>query len=159
MRVKLRLNGEEREVDVEAYTSLADMLRDTLGMTGTKRGCDSGGCGMCSVILDGRVIYSCMTPAWRAEGRSVETVEGLEKDGKLHPLQAAFVRNSAAQCGYCTSGILMASKALLDKNPKPTEGEIRDGLCGVMSRCTGYTQYLKSIREVIAGVEKAPPAK
>ena len=150
MKIDLEINGETQEVEVTASTSLADMLRDTLGMTGTKRGCDSGGCGVCSVILNGMVVYSCMTPAWKAMGGRVETVEGLEKDSKLHPLQEGFVKNSAAQCGYCTPGILMAAKALLDSNPHPTEDEIRDALCGVMCRCTGYTPYLKSIREVAA---------
>ena len=149
LKLKLEINGEAQEVEADVSTSLASMLRDTLGMTGTKRGCDSGGCGMCSVILNGKVVYSCMTPAWRAEGGRIETVEGLEKDGKLHPLQEAFVKNSAAQCGYCTPGMLMATKALLDSNPAPTEEEIRDALCGVMCRCTGYILYLKSIREVV----------
>ena len=148
MKIKLEINEEPHEVEVDVTTSIADMLREILGMTGTKRGCDSGGCGMCSVVLNGKVVYSCMTPAWRAEGGRLVTVEGLEKDGKLHPLQEAFVKNSAAQCGYCTPGMLMAAKALLDSNPNPTEDEIRDGLCGVMCRCTGYVLYLKSIREV-----------
>lgn len=148
MKIVLEVNGEAREVEVAASTSLADTVREILNLTGTKRGCDSGGCGMCTVILDGKSVYSCMTPAWRADGRKVETVEGLEKGGKLHPLQEAFVRNSAAQCGYCTPGILMAAKALLDSNQDPEEEEIRDALCGVICRCTGYLPYLESIREV-----------
>jgi carbon-monoxide dehydrogenase small subunit len=149
MRIILQINGERCEVEVTPATSLAETLRETLGMTGTKRGCDSGGCGMCTVILDGKAVYSCMTPAWRAEERNVQTVEGLESDGMLHPLQNAFVRNSAAQCGYCTPGILMAAKALLDSETSPSDEEIRDALCGVLCRCTGYLQYLRSIREVI----------
>lgn len=149
MKVKLEINGEAQEVEVDVSASLADMLRETLGMTGTKRGCDSGGCGMCSVMLDEKIVYSCMTPAWRAEDGRIETVEGLEKDGRLYPLQEAFVKNSAAQCGYCTPGMLMAAKALLDSNLDPTEDEIRDALSGVMCRCTGYVPYLESIREVV----------
>jgi len=148
LKIVLEVNGEAREVEVAASTSLADTVREILNLTGTKRGCDSGGCGMCTVILDGKSVYSCMTPAWRADGRKVETVEGLEKGGKLHSLQEAFVRNSAAQCGYCTPGILMAAKALLDSNQDPEEEEIRDALCGVICRCTGYLPYLESIREV-----------
>ncbi|MDA4124653.1 MAG: (2Fe-2S)-binding protein [Thaumarchaeota archaeon] len=146
--MNLEINGALQEVEVSVSTSLADMLRETLGMTGTKRGCDSGGCGMCSVILNGLIVYSCMTPAWKAEGGKLETVEGLERKGKLHQLQDTFVRNSASQCGYCTPGILMAAKALIDSNPHPTEDEIREALCGVLCRCTGYVPYLKSIREV-----------
>lgn len=134
--------------------SLADMIRDVLNLTGTKRGCDTGGCGMCTVLVDDRAVYSCMTPAWRVEGRKVTTVEGLMRNGKLHPLQETFVKNSAAQCGYCTAGILMAAKALLDSNPTPTEEEIRDALSGVICRCTGYLLYLQSIREVASTLNR-----
>jgi carbon-monoxide dehydrogenase small subunit len=155
MKINIQINGESEEVEVTPAMALAELLRETLGMTGTKRGCDSGGCGMCTVILDGKAVYSCMTPAWRADGGKVQTVEGLARNDLLHPLQDAFVRNSAAQCGYCTSGILMAAKALLDTTPSPTEEEIRDGLCGVLCRCTGYLPYLKSIREVIRENDKA----
>lgn len=148
MRTNLEINGRKYEVDITPVTSLAELLREKLGLMGTKRGCDSGGCGMCTVVLDGKAVYSCMTPAWRAEARSVETVEGLEKDGKLNPLQEAFVKNSAAQCGYCTPGILMAANALLNSHRNPSEEDIRDALCGVICRCTGYLAYLESIREV-----------
>lgn len=145
--MEFNLNGEQRETEISASMSLADMLRDVLNLTGTKRGCDTGGCGMCTVLVDGRAVYSCMTPAWRVEGRRVETVEGLITNGRLHPLQEAFIKNSAAQCGYCTAGILMAAKALLDSNLAPSEEEIRDALSGVICRCTGYLPYLESIRE------------
>lgn len=152
----LNLNGEQREVEVTAAMSLADLLRDVLELTGTKRGCDTGGCGMCTVLVEGRPVYSCMTPAWRAEGRRVETVEGMAKGDKLHPLQEAFIKNFAAQCGYCTAGILMAAKALLDSNPNPTDAEIRDALSGVICRCTGYLPYIESIRTLTLNAKREP---
>jgi len=149
MKVRLNVNEEEYEVDVSPGTSLNDALRDIIGLTGTKRGCDSGGCGMCTLLLDGKPVFSCMTPCWRAEGKHVLTVEGLAKDGKLHPLQESFVRNSAPQCGYCTSAMLLVAKAFLDSNPNPTEDELRAAMCGVLCRCTGYTPYLEAIMEVV----------
>jgi carbon-monoxide dehydrogenase small subunit len=147
MKVKLHVNEDEYEVEVSPGTSLNDALRDIIGLTGVKRGCDSGGCGMCTLLLDGRPVFSCMTPCWRAEGKHVLTVEGLAKDGKLHPLQEAFVRNSAPQCGYCTSAMLLVAKALLDSNPNPTEEELRSAICGVLCRCTGYSPYIEAIME------------
>ncbi len=155
MRINLQVNGEACSAEVMPATSLAEMIRETMGMTGTKQGCDTGGCGACTVILDGKVVYSCMTPAWKAEGRQVETVEGLERGGKLHPLQEAFIRESAPQCGYCTAGILMAAKALLDVNPRPTDAETREALAGVICRCTGYLPYLKAIHDASEGNSSA----
>jgi len=149
LKMSFNINDENCEAEVTAATSLFELLHDILGLIGTKRGCDSGGCGMCTVILDGKAVYSCMTPAWRAEGRRVQTIEGLPRGGKLHPLQEAFIRESAPQCGYCTPAILLSAKALLDSNPNPSEGQIRDALSGVLCRCTGYQLYLKCIRDVV----------
>jgi aerobic-type carbon monoxide dehydrogenase small subunit (CoxS/CutS family) len=162
MKVVLTVNGEYYEVDASPGTSLADVLRETLGFTGVKRGCDSGGCGMCTVLLDGRVAYSCMTPCWRAEGAKVTTVEGLEsKDGKLHALQESFIRNFAPQCGYCTPAMLLAAKSLMDSGKLfcTEEEEIKDALCGVLCRCTGYTGYLRAIREALAQAQEEMEAE
>ena len=164
MRLKLLINGEEYEVDnCLPSTSLADVLRERLNLTGTKRGCDTGGCGMCTVLLDWRAVYSCMTPAWRAEGSRVLTVEGLgdEKRG-VDPLQEAFERNFAPQCGYCTPAMLLAGKSFLNRvssgeEQEITEERIRDALCGVVCRCTGYLPYIKSVSEVAREMVAAKP--
>ena len=153
LSTKFNVNGEDYEADVDsASTSLASVLRDTLGFTGVKRGCDNGGCGVCTVILDGEAVYSCMTLFWQAEGKKITTIEGIhgEDSNELDPLQEAFVRNSAPQCGYCTPAMVLAGKALLDSKEIPSEDEIRDALCGVLCRCTSYTPYIKSILEVAA---------
>ncbi len=138
--------------------SLAEMLRDVLGLTGTKRGCDSGGCGMCTVTLNGLAVYSCMTPAWRAASGKVVSVEGLGQAEELHPLQKAFIGVSAPQCGYCTSGMLMAAKALLDSNPNPSDAEIREGISGVLCRCTGYLPYVEGIRKAVQDAQETNDA-
>lgn len=150
MRVKLKVNGLVYEANVEPYTSLNDVLREQLGLTGTKRGCDTGGCGICTVIMDGKAVFSCMVPAWRAENKEITTIEGLERDGKLHPIQEAFIRHMAPQCGYCTPGLTMVVKALLDSNPNPTEEELREAMSGVICRCTGYLPYIEAVKEVMA---------
>ena len=149
MKISFVLNGIQREADVDASMSLFDLLKDVFNIVSVKRGCDTGGCGACSVLVDGQVVYSCMYPAWRVNGKRVETAESLEKDGKLHPLQEAFVKNFAFQCGYCTPGTLMAAKALLDANPKPTEEEIKRALSGVLCRCTGSVLYVKAIKQLV----------
>lgn len=156
MKISVRVNDEERLLDAGAGDSLAEVLRNQLDLTGVKRGCDSGGCGMCTIMLEGKCVYSCMTPFWKAEGKSVMTVEGLQKQGKYNELQESFLRNSAPQCGYCTPAMLLASKALIENSSdsSPTEEEIRDGLCGVLCRCTGYIPYLDAIREVIYRTNK-----
>jgi aldehyde oxidoreductase len=155
MRIVLNVNDELREIDASPGASLASVLRENLSLIGVKRGCDSGGCGMCTVLLDGKVAYSCMTPSWRAEGKRIITVEGLESRGRLHSLQESFVRNFAPQCGYCTPAMLLASKSLLDSNPDCTDEELKDALCGVLCRCTGYTPYIKAIKEALAIAKSA----
>ena len=149
MKIKLDINNEIYEVDAPPDSSLSDVLRDQLEFKSVKRGCDSGGCGVCTLLLDNKPVYSCMTPAWRAEGKKILTVEGLQdSEGRLHPLQEAYIKNSAAQCGYCTGAMLLTSKSFLDSNPSPSE-DVRDALCGVLCRCTGYGPYLQCLLEVI----------
>lgn len=142
----LTVNGECHEVPVEPYATLLQVLRDELGLIGTKRGCDTGGCGCCTVLLDGRAVYSCMVFALSAQGKRITTIEGLAQDGKLDPLQEAFVQAGAVQCGYCTCGMIMAAKAWLAGQPSPTEEEIRQAIAGNLCRCTGYHKIVAAIR-------------
>ncbi len=148
MKVKLEINETVYEIDACPSTSLNEALRETIGLTGTKRGCDSGGCGMCTVLLDGKPVFSCMTPSWRAVGKKVTTVEGLASDGRLSELQGSFISCFAPQCGYCTPAMLLVAKHLLDTNPHPSEEEVRQALCGVLCRCTGYIPYIEAVMNV-----------
>ena len=150
-RISVEVNGERHERDVEARRLLVHFLRDDLDLTGTHVGCDTGNCGACPVILEGVAIKSCMLLAVQADGRSVETVEGLAPDGELHPLQEAFSSFHALQCGYCTPGMLMSAKHLLDHNPEPTEGEIRRAIQGNICRCTGYVNIVEAIASAAKG--------
>lgn len=143
--IELTVNGEEHQVEVPARRLLSDLLRDDLNLTGTKRGCETGICGACSVLVDGEVVKSCLMLAVQARGRHVMTVEGLAADGQLHPLQQCFMDNGGLQCGYCTPGFLMASCALLANHPNPTEDEVRHGLSGNLCRCTGYVGIVESV--------------
>jgi len=143
MLLKLKINGEARELAVEPYRSLLDVLRNEAGLTGTKKGCDVGDCGACTVIVDGKPVNSCLMLGMEAQGCDVLTIEGLR-----HPLQESFIRHGGAQCGFCTPGMIMMAKALLDENPQPTEEEIRFALAGNICRCTGYTKIIEAIRAV-----------
>ena len=143
------VNGEEHEVEIEANRLLLQVLRDTLGLTGTKEGCSIGVCGACSVIVDGRVVSSCLTLAAGCAGKQIETIEGLAKDGKLHPLQQAFIEYGGFQCGICTPGQIMAAKSLLDENPAPTEDEVKEWMSGNLCRCTGYYKILEAVMAVV----------
>lgn len=145
-RVKLTLNGVEREAKAEARTLLVHFLRDDLGFTGTHIGCDTTNCGACTVLLDGRPVKSCTILAVQARGRAVRTVEGLEMDGKLHPVQEGFVEEHGLQCGFCTPGMMMTAVALLERNPNPTEDQIRHAIAGNLCRCTGYVNIVKAIQ-------------
>ena len=142
-QITLKVNGEEHEVEIEANRLLLQVLRDNLGLTGTKEGCSIGVCGACSVIVDGRLVSSCLTLAAGCAGKKIETIEGLAKDGKLHPLQQAFIEYGGFQCGICTPGQIMAAKALLDENPKPSEEEVKEWMSGNLCRCTGYYKILE----------------
>ena len=142
----LGLNGVETQVEVAASDLLANVLRDRLGLTGTKIGCNEGECGACTVIVNGQAVLSCLYPALKAQGKQVVTVEGLAANGELHALQRAFVEAGAVQCGFCTPGMLMSAKALLDENPHPIEAEIKEAISGNLCRCTGYYQVIQAIR-------------
>ena len=145
--LSLTVNGEIAQRSVATYKTLLEFLREDLGLTGTKHGCELGECGACAVILDGEPRLSCLTLALECEGRSVETIEGLARGPRLHPLQAAFADFGGSQCGYCTPGVIMTAKALLDKNPSPTREQIKEATAGNLCRCTGYQQITDAIED------------
>jgi aerobic-type carbon monoxide dehydrogenase small subunit (CoxS/CutS family) len=147
--IRMTLNGEEVDVSFAPYKTLLEVLREDLGHTGTKHGCELGECGACVVLLDGKPVVSCLILALECDGRSILTVEGLARDGSLHPLQEAFADLGAAQCGYCTPGILVTAKALLDQNTHPSRDQIRDALSGNLCRCTGYLQIFEAVEEAV----------
>ncbi|HEY0673881.1 MAG TPA: (2Fe-2S)-binding protein [Longimicrobiales bacterium] len=147
--IELHVNGDTRTVGVPVHYTLLEALRYALGLTGSKQGCDKGDCGACTVLLDGVPVLSCITPVWEAEGKSVTTVEGLAEPGRLSPLQEAFDLNGAAQCGFCTPGILMSAHALLQRNPAPTREEIKEALSGNLCRCTGYTKIYDAVEMAV----------
>lgn len=142
----MTLNGQEVTLAVKPDALLVDVLRDELELTGTKEACGEGECGACTVLLDGEPVTSCLVPALKAQGREVMTVEGLASGGELHPLQKAFIEHGAVQCGYCTPGMLMSAKALLDRNPHPSEEEIKQAISGNLCRCTGYVKIVEAIK-------------
>lgn len=150
-QLHLKVNGLVHEIFVDPSRTLAEVLREDLGLTGTKTTCNTGNCGSCTVLLDGRAVKSCLMLAPQAEGKEVTTIEGLATADGLHPLQEAFIDHFAVQCGYCTPGMILASKALLDENPNPTEEDVRNALVGNLCRCTGY---LNIVEAVLAAAEK-----
>ena len=150
IHVTTNINGDETEFLCEPEQTLLDVLRDELGMTGSKEGCSSGDCGACSVMLDGRLVCSCLVLGAEAEGREVATIEGMAVGGKLHPLQQKFLEHAALQCGICTPGILVAAKALLERTDNPTETEIRYWLAGNLCRCTGYDKIVRAVMDAAA---------
>ena len=147
VRMTLRVNGEAQEVLFHDYKTLLEVLREELGLTGTKHGCELGECGACAVLVDGAPVLSCLELALHCEGRDVQTVEGLARGTELHPLQAAFADCGGSQCGYCTAGMLMTAKALLDKEPDPSRERIREAIAGNICRCTGYQQIWEAIEQ------------
>ena len=152
MLVKLSVNGEKHEADVEPRLLLVHMIREVLRLTGTHIGCDTTHCGACTILMDGRPVKSCTIFAVQAQGKQLMTVEGLEQDGKLHPLQEGFMAEHGLQCGYCTPGMLMTSYAFLGKNPHPTEDEIRRAISGNLCRCTGYVNIVKAVQHAAAAL-------
>ena len=147
MKVTLTLNGEKRELELQPYRSLLDALRNEAGLTGTKKGCDVGDCGACTVIVDGKPLNSCLMLGVEADGCDIVTIEGIQPSpDRLHPLQEKFMQLGGAQCGFCTPGMIVMAKALLDENPNPTEDEIRFGIAGNICRCTGYTKIVEAIQ-------------
>ena len=146
----LRVNGEEQQLSFASYKTLLEVLREEMNLTGTKHGCELGECGACTVLVDGAPVLSCLTLALECEGREIETVEGLASGTKLHPLQAAFADLGGSQCGYCTSGMLMTAKALLEREPNPSRERIKEAISGNICRCTGYNQIVDAIEEAAA---------
>ncbi|MFQ6040232.1 MAG: (2Fe-2S)-binding protein [Candidatus Poribacteria bacterium] len=149
--LNLTVNGEYYRLIVPPYRTLLEVLREDLGLTGAKSGCSTGKCGACTVILDGKSVKSCLILALQANGKEVLTIEGLANGDKLHPLQKAFIEHGAMQCGYCTPGMILSAKALLDENLHPTEDEIRDALVGNICRCTGYVKIVEAISATVSG--------
>jgi carbon-monoxide dehydrogenase small subunit len=152
MRVQLSINGDKHEADVEPRLLLVHLLRENLRLTGTHIGCDTTHCGACTVLMDGRPVKSCTVFAVQAHGRQLMTVEGLEQDGKLHPLQESFMSEHGLQCGYCTPGMLMTSFAFLQKNRTPSEDEVRAAISGNLCRCTGYVNIVKAVQHAAAKI-------
>ena len=153
MRVQLSINGDKHEADVEPRLLLVHLLRENLRLTGTHIGCDTTHCGACTVLMDGRPVKSCTVFAVQANGRQLMTVEGLEQDGKLHPLQESFMSEHGLQCGYCTPGMLMTGYAFLQKNTKPSEDDIRTAISGNLCRCTGYVNIVKAVQHAAATMQ------
>lgn len=151
MQINLMVNGEPYELLVEPRQTLLEVLREDLGLTGTKRGCGTGDCGACTVLVDGRAVTSCLLLAVDASGKEVLTIEGVAVNGRLHPIQEAFLEHGGVQCGFCTPGMIMSAKALLDAGPKPSEEEVRYAIAGNLCRCTGYVKIVESI---LAAAEK-----
>jgi carbon-monoxide dehydrogenase small subunit len=146
--ISITVNGDPYTVAVKSHHTLLKVLREQLGLTGTKIGCENGECGACTVLLDGEPVNSCLVLAVEADGHAVDTIEGLGKSGKLHPLQQAFIDHNAIQCGFCTPGMLMVAKGLLEKNPHPTEDDVREAITGNLCRCTGYIRIVDAIMDV-----------
>jgi carbon-monoxide dehydrogenase small subunit len=144
--INLTVNKQPCRLSVPPHRTLLEILREELGLTGTKEGCGLGECGACTVLMDGKAVNSCLVLAAEADGKEITTVEGLAEGGKLHPIQQAFVDHGGLQCGFCTPGMILSAKALLDKNPHPTEEEIKQGIAGNLCRCTGYAKIIESIK-------------
>jgi carbon-monoxide dehydrogenase small subunit len=152
--ISLKVNGQQYSLEVDAKDLLLHVIRERIGLTGTKEGCGTGECGACTVLIDGIPINSCLYLAVKAEGKEVLTIEGLGAAANLHPLQQAFIDNAAVQCGYCAPGMLLSAKALLDKNPDPSEREIREGIAGNICRCTGYVKIVKAVQQAAAELQQ-----
>jgi carbon-monoxide dehydrogenase small subunit len=146
-KISLTLNGKKTDIEVPSHRLLLDLLRDEIGLTGTKEGCGTGDCGACTVLLNGKPVNSCLIFSGELDGADVVTIEGLKIGPELHPVQRAFVQDGGVQCGYCTSGMLMMSKALLDENPDPSEEDIRFAISGNLCRCTGYAKIVKAVQD------------
>jgi carbon-monoxide dehydrogenase small subunit len=154
VHVRMTINGEEREVSFAPYKTLLEVLREDVALTGTKHGCELGECGACAILVDGEPVLSCLRLGVECEGAEILTVEGLARDAELHPLQEAFADLGGSQCGYCTPGILVTAKALLDREPQPSRERIREALSGNLCRCTGYLQIFESVEEAVVRIGK-----
>jgi carbon-monoxide dehydrogenase small subunit len=147
--IQVNINGQTYSLSVRGNETLLDLLRDSIGLTGTKKGCDTGECGACTVLFNGEPVNSCLVLAIEADGQEITTIEGLARDGHLDPIQAAFVKEGAVQCGYCTPGMIISAKALLNRNPHPNEEEIKEAIAGNLCRCTGYVKIIKAIQSAV----------
>jgi aerobic carbon-monoxide dehydrogenase small subunit len=154
VKVRVRVNGNWIERETRADSMLLDFLREELGLTGTKKGCEEGECGACTVIMNGKAVLACLVPTMKADGAEILTVEGMATEGKLHPLQEAFWEEGAVQCGYCTPGMLLSARALLDANPSPSTREIKEAISGNLCRCTGYAKIVRAISVTSEKVKK-----
>jgi len=143
--IELKVNGEAYQVSIEPWKTLLEVLRETLNLTGTKEGCGKGDCGACTVLLDGKPVNSCLLLAIESQGKDILTIEGLAQGGQLHPIQQAFIGHGAIQCGFCSPGMILSAKALLDNDPQPSEAEVRQAISGNLCRCTGYTKIIEAI--------------
>ena len=152
--IELKVNGETYETAVEPRRTLLEVLRDNLGLTGAKKACDTGDCGACTVIMDGKPVVSCLVLAVEAQGKDILTIEGLASDGHLHPVQEAFIEHGAFQCGFCTSGMILSAKALLDENHEPTEEDVREAIAGNLCRCTGYIKVFDAVLAAAEAMRK-----
>jgi aerobic-type carbon monoxide dehydrogenase small subunit (CoxS/CutS family) len=160
-RIELEVNGKTHVIFVEPWRTLLEVLRDELGLTGAKKGCDDGNCGACTIILDGKAVKSCLMLVPQAKGKKIFSIEGLGSEENLHPLQQAFIDHFAVQCGFCTPGMILAAKALLDENPQANEEDIRRGLHGNICRCTGYVKIVEAVkaaRDKLVGLNKITPS-
>lgn len=149
VNISLTVNDKLYEISIDENMRLIDVLRDKLGLIGTKEGCGEGECGACTVIMDGEIVNSCLVMGFQADGSNIVTIEGLERDGELHPVQKAYIEAGAVQCGFCIPGMVLSTKALLDKNPNPSDDEIREGISGNLCRCTGYNKMLLATKKAM----------
>ena len=152
-KIQLKINGTTHELRVNPWRTLLEVIREDLNLTGTKEGCGEGECGSCTIIMGGKTVNSCLIPAVEADNQEITTIEGLSDGEMLHPVQEAFVTHSGMQCGFCTPGMIMSAKALLDENPNPTDHEIREGIAGNFCRCTGYTKIFESIKAAAESIK------
>ena len=155
-RIDIEINGVKRNFSVKPGTTLLEVLREQAGLKGTKRGCDNGQCGACTVLMDGRAVNACLVLAVRAQKKKIATIEGLESVGRLHPLQVAFEQNGAVQCGFCTPGMIMSAKALIDSMSTPDDDEIKEALSGNLCRCTGYNKIITAVRQAAQTLSSGP---
>ncbi len=159
MEIQLTINGIKYKVDIDINMRLIDLLRDKLGLIGTKEGCGEGECGACTIIMDGESVNSCLVMAFQANDSNITTIEGLEQNGELHPLQRAYLEEGSVQCGFCIPGLIMSTKALLDKHPDPSREEIREGMSGNLCRCTGYNKAIDAAEKAIAYLKEEAEAQ
>lgn len=152
--MKIRVNGRDYKIEAKPWRTLLEVLRNELGFTGTKEGCGTGSCGSCTVLMDGQAVNACLVFIAETKGKEITTIEGLAQEGKLHPLQQAFMDEGAVQCGFCTPGVILTAKAFLDSNPEPSESQIREAIAGNLCRCTGYDKIIRAIMSAAQAIEK-----